>query len=134
MRWMAAAVLGTVSSSGWAQQIAVSPASAETIGTIVGHVYLADTGGPARLAQVALQPVQVPSDDAKKGETHQRSSFQVYRTGLDGGYRIAHVKPGSYYVVVRCLGTCRHLRCSPISNCHIRPRKISRRWMRICRW
>ena len=104
MRWMAAAVLGTVSSSGWAQQIAVSPASAETIGTIVGHVYLADTGGPARLAQVALQPVQVPSDDAKKGETHQRSSFQVYRTGLDGGYRIAHVKPGSYYVVVKMPG------------------------------
>ncbi len=104
MRWMAAAILGVACSGGLAQQAAMPAATAETTGTIVGHVYLADTGGPARLAQVALQPVQVPSDDAKKGDARQLGSFQVYRTGLDGGYRIAHVKPGAYYVVVKMPG------------------------------
>ncbi len=103
MRWMAAAVLGAACSGGLAQQVA-TPATPETTGTIVGHVYLADTGGPARLAEVALQPVQVPSDDAKKGDSRQLGSFEVYRTGLDGGYRIAHVRPGSYYVVVKMPG------------------------------
>ncbi len=103
MRWIAAAVLGVVCSGGLAQ-VAMPPATPETTGTIVGHVYLADTGGPARLAQVALQPVQVPGDDAKKSDTRQMGLFQVYRTGLDGGYRIPHVKPGSYYVVVKMPG------------------------------
>jgi hypothetical protein len=104
MRWMAAAVLGVVCSGGLAQQVAMPPATPETTGTIVGHVYLADTGGPARLAQVALQSAQVPSDDAKKSDTHQTGSFQIYRTALDGGYRITHVRPGSYYVVVKMPG------------------------------
>ena len=104
MRWMAAAVLGFVCLGGMAQQAAMPAATAETTGTIVGHVYLADTGGPARLAQIALQPVQVPSDEAKKGDTRQLGSFQVYRTGLDGGYRITHVRPGAYYVVVKMPG------------------------------
>ena len=101
MRWIAAVVMSVVCAGGWAQQAALP---AETTGTIVGHVYLADTGGPARLAQIALQPVQVPSDDAKKGDTRQLGSFQVYRAGLDGGYRIAHVRPGAYYVVVKMPG------------------------------
>ena len=101
MQWMAAAVLGVVCSAGLAQQVAMPPATPEITGTIVGHVYLADTGGPARLAQVALQPVAVKSDERPYAETRNDPPFRLYRTGLDGSYRMLHVKPGSYYVVVK---------------------------------
>jgi hypothetical protein len=67
-------------------------------------VYLADTGGPARLAQVALQPVAVKSDDRPFSERQKDPVFTLYPTGLDGSYRIPRVAPGTYYVVVKQLG------------------------------
>ena len=76
----------------------------EANGTVVGHVYLSDTAGPARLAEVGLQPVAVKSDDRPWAERNNEPPFRLYRTGLDGGYRIQHVKPGTYYVVVKEAG------------------------------
>jgi len=93
---MGVAVLGCVGSVALAQQV-----TPEATGTVVGHVYLADTGGPARLAQVALQPVAVKSDERPYVEKRNDPAFRFYRTGLDGSYRMLHVKPGAYYVVVK---------------------------------
>jgi hypothetical protein len=70
-------------------------------GTVIGHVYLADTGGPARLAEVALQPVEVMSRDRSYEERRKDGGFRLYVTGLDGAYRMNHVRPGMYYVVVK---------------------------------
>jgi hypothetical protein len=86
-------------SVGWAQQM--SQGTPETSGAVVGHVYLSDTGGPARLAEVALQQVAVKSDDLPYEQRQHVELFRVYRTGVDGSYRILHVKPGTYYVVVK---------------------------------
>ena len=94
MRWIAIAVLGWVGSVAMAQQ-----AAPEASGTVMGHVYLADTGGPARLAQVGLLPIEVKSDD--RPDRWKDPPYRMYRTGLDGGYEVQQVKPGSYYVVVK---------------------------------
>lgn len=97
MRWMGVAVLGCVGSIAVAQQaVATAP---ETTGTVVGHLFLVDGGGPARLAEVGLLPIEVKSDD--RPDTWKDPPFRMYRTGLDGGYQISRVKPGSYYVVVK---------------------------------
>jgi hypothetical protein len=101
MRWIAASVVGFLGAVALGQQAATPAAAPETTGTVVGHVYLADTGGPARLAKVALQPVEVKSDDRPEAERRNEHAFQIYRVGLDGSYRILHVKPGVYYVVVK---------------------------------
>jgi hypothetical protein len=73
MRWIAVAVLGWVGSVATAQQA----------------------------AQVALQPVAVKSDERPDAEKYKDPPLRLYRTGLDGGYRMLHVRPGSYYVVVK---------------------------------
>jgi hypothetical protein len=103
MRWLALCVLGgvipLVSQQAGSQQAVV--AVPDTTGTVTGHVYLNDAGGPARLAQVALQPVEVKSDDRPWQERDKDAPFRLYRTGLDGGFRIEHVRPGSYYLVVK---------------------------------
>jgi hypothetical protein len=98
MRWLALCWLGGVVPMA-AQQAVVAPP--ESTGTVTGHVYLSDGGGPARLAEVALQPMEVKSDDRPWQERDKDAPFRLYRTGLDGGFRIEHVKPGSYYVVVK---------------------------------
>lgn len=95
MRWIAVAAL-------WVGTVAMAQQAApEASGTVVGHVYLSDTGGPARLAQVALQPVAVKSDERPDAQKYKDPPLRLYRTGLDGGYRMLHVRPGSYYVVVK---------------------------------
>lgn len=98
MRWRALCLLGGVVPV-MAQQAVVS--APESTGTVTGHVYLADTSGPARLAEVALQPVAVKSDDRPASERRNDGGFKLYRTGMDGAYRILHVRPGTYYVVVK---------------------------------
>jgi hypothetical protein len=96
---VAGAVAATAQSS--TTKLATDPAN---FGTVIGHVYLPGNNLPARFANVALQPVDMKplqrndsSDDAKMPVT-------VVQTGLDGGYRLEHVTPGSYYVVVSLPG------------------------------
>jgi hypothetical protein len=100
MRWSVVAVLMCAGQATLAQRVGPLAGPADE-GTVVGHVYLADTGGPARLATVALQPVEVKSDDRPYEERRKDGGFRLYRTGMDGGYRIPHVRPGTYYVVVK---------------------------------
>jgi len=93
--WLALCLLG------WDMPVVAQQAAPESTGTVTGHVYLSDAGGPARLAQVALQPVEVKSNDRPWEEREKDAPFKLYETGLDGGFRIEHVRPGSYYLVVK---------------------------------
>lgn len=75
-------------------------------GTVTGHVYCADTNAPARMAQVQLETVKTAE---QRSATHPRFSGDmpaggVAQTGLDGGFTLANVPPGSYYVVATKAG------------------------------
>ena len=80
------------------------PAAVDTqppanFGTVTGHVYFAGSNAPARLVNIALQPIQVEPEAFHAG--HQPIlGFTVYQTALDGSYTIPHVQPGTYFVVV----------------------------------
>jgi hypothetical protein len=75
---------------------AVAPPPAT--GTITGHVFLRDIQRPARMAYVALLPVD---PGVKAGDANASASTQA---GLDGSYAIPNVPPGDYYVVAEMLG------------------------------
>lgn len=87
---------------------AQSPASvkaepATNFGTVTGHVYFQGSNAPARLVDVALQPIQIMMTAPYTGK-RPLLNMSVYQTGLDGGYAIQHVPPGMYYVVVTVPG------------------------------
>lgn len=71
-----------------------------SFGTVTGHVYFAGSNAPARLVNIALQPIQVKLEDAFQPGKRPALGFTIYQTGLDGSYTIPHVAPGTYYVVV----------------------------------
>jgi hypothetical protein len=70
--------------------------------TVTGHVYLADTNTPARLATVMLEPVSALDRDPAP-HPRQDGSANIYtsavQTLLDGSFTIPKVAPGTYYVV-----------------------------------
>jgi hypothetical protein len=85
-------------------QAASPPADPASYGSVVGHVSLPESNLPARFANVALQPVSMlPMQASGKGD-EAKMPVTVVQTGLDGGYRLEHVSPGSYYVVVKLPG------------------------------
>jgi hypothetical protein len=71
--------------------------------TVTGHVFLADTNTPARLATVMLEPAGAldsdpdphPKEDSSAGWVHT----SAVQTLLDGSFTIPKVAPGAYYVV-----------------------------------
>ena len=71
--------------------------------TVTGHVYLADTNTPARLATVMLEPAQALDNDPDPHPPKDRTASLVYtsavQTLLDGSFTIPKVAPGAYYVV-----------------------------------
>jgi hypothetical protein len=71
--------------------------------TVTGHVYLADTNTPARLATVMLEPARVLDNDPDPHPPKDRNAEMVYtsavQTLLDGSFTIPKVAPGAYYVV-----------------------------------
>ncbi len=71
--------------------------------TVTGHVYLADTNTPARLATVMLEPARALDNDPDPHPPKDRNAEMVYtsavQTLLDGSFTIPKVAPGSYYVV-----------------------------------
>jgi hypothetical protein len=66
-----------------------------TKGAVSGIVLCADTGKPARFATVTLVPI--PKKNAKVEDTAPPSEEDSGQTGLDGGFRLEAVEPGSYY-------------------------------------
>jgi len=88
--------------------IAQSPApSPETLGVVTGHITCNDTQRPARLAEVRLISVRTPSTDVFGYHAPTVGSgvvgLAVY-TDLTGGYTIADVEPGQYYLRVDLTG------------------------------
>lgn len=71
--------------------------------TVTGHVYLADTNAPARLATVMLEPARALDNDPGPHPPKDRTAQMVYtsavQTLLDGSFIISKVAPGTYYVV-----------------------------------
>lgn len=74
----------------------------ESLGTVVGHVYCADTNAPARLARVMLEPVREVDEfqPPKAGQPRQHgSTVSFIETNLDGSFAMQKMKPGTYYVI-----------------------------------
>ena len=67
--------------------------------TVSGHVYCADTNAPARLAKVMLQPVDVIDSMTADANKRMSTHGEAVETLLDGSFSIAHVAPGTYYVL-----------------------------------
>ncbi|MGI4827406.1 MAG: carboxypeptidase regulatory-like domain-containing protein [Janthinobacterium lividum] len=76
----------------------VEPAT--NFGSVSGHVYFQDSSAPARLVDVALQPIQVSVPEPYQAGKRPHLNISVYQTGLDGSYLIPRVPQGMYYVVV----------------------------------
>ncbi|UWZ85982.1 MSCRAMM family protein [Occallatibacter riparius] len=84
--------------------------------TVSGHVYCADTNSPARKASVILQPAD-QIDAIRPGEDqHISSRGEMAQTLLDGSFTIAHVEPGTYYVIATQQGYV-----SPLTSVYVPP-------------
>jgi hypothetical protein len=67
-------------------------------GAVTGHVYLADTNGPARLATVVLEDA-TPLDSSSRPSSGSASiHMSTVKTLPDGSFAFAQVAPGTYYV------------------------------------
>ncbi len=94
------ATFGLLSPLAALQTIAEAPT-----GSVVGHVYCADTSGPARFANVVLEPesviresgVDLPRPDTAK--TDLGDTTTAISAALDGSFRFEGVKPGRYYLI-----------------------------------
>ena len=75
-----------------------------SFGTVSGHVYLGGSNTPARLVNVALQPIQVQLPERPQSSMQEKLSFVLHQTNLDGEYVIPRVRPGTYYVIVNVPG------------------------------
>ena len=66
-----------------------------TKGTVTGIVLCADTGKPARFANVTLSAA--PDENTKRGEGEALPDTEETVTGLDGRFTMEAVPPGQYY-------------------------------------
>ena len=85
----------------WAQQAAGKPAAT---GTISGHVFYADTNGPARLAQVLLEPADAVDGFTAGAGKSVSAHFSGVQTLPDGSFTAPHVTPGTYNVYASAPG------------------------------
>lgn len=77
---------------------------ATSFGTVTGHITIAGSNVPARLASFGLQPVEIKPPEASVSGKRPSTILSVYQTGLDGSYSLSHVVPGKYYLVVTQAG------------------------------
>ncbi len=85
-----------VSAPMWAQSGA--PAKTAPAGTIAGHVFYADTNGPARLAQVLVELAEAIDGFTPGANKSVSAHFTGVQTMPDGSFTVPHVAPGTYYV------------------------------------
>ena len=76
------------------------------LGTVTGHITCADTQRPARNAQVSLIATKTPIGYDAEHEVpfSQQGGEGPVHTDLTGGYIIADVPPGQYYLSVELAG------------------------------
>jgi hypothetical protein len=81
----------------------VAPTGAPS-GVVMGHIYCADTGAPARMASVMLEL----ASDVENSQPGARETKPIHmasvRTSLDGSFSMQHVAPGNYLVIVTLPG------------------------------
>jgi hypothetical protein len=73
----------------------ISGKQINTFGSIIGHVYCADTNAPARMAKVLLLP---KANSTTKNKSEGSASLPGAGTDFDGAFRIDNVPAGEYYV------------------------------------
>ena len=71
----------------------------EDLGTVTGHITCADTQLPARNAEVTLVALKTSDDDEHKAFTQPN-----IHTDLTGGYTLANIPPGRYYLRAELAG------------------------------
>jgi hypothetical protein len=104
-----AVVSSSVAQATQTQKADTARPGAELAGKVVGHVYCADTNGPARLAQVTLEPVAEVDEYQPHRHGHttpqvSEPSFNSVTTGFDGSFTIERVPAGTYYVIADLAG------------------------------
>jgi len=75
--------------------------------TLSGHVYLSDTKGPARRANVYLEPAAALQVDTPNVHDQGQAGGAVtigVQTRFDGSFSFSHVPAGDYYVMASCPG------------------------------
>jgi hypothetical protein len=96
-----------LSASGWGQPPQQTVES-QGFGSVVGHVYCADTNAPARFARVTLEPVEdfkrVDLDAKPSSAPIHVPSTTMMETRTDGSFAIEYVTPGTYYILVELSG------------------------------
>jgi hypothetical protein len=75
-----------------------TPPKAVPTGVVTGHVYCADTNGPARLANVVLEPADAIDGYASSESKGVSAHMSGVQTLPDGSFSVQHVTPGTYYV------------------------------------
>jgi hypothetical protein len=99
MRFRPLSILVAISLVATAQQSEKKRATT----TVTGHVYLADTNTPARLATVMLEPARALDNDPDPHPPKDHAAEMIYtsavQTLLDGSFTIPKVAPGNYYVI-----------------------------------
>lgn len=101
---MRSAGLGLLILACCAASICAQQSARSTGTTVTGHVYLADTNGPARMATVMLQPAEMVDATRTAKKLSRAVTSQAVQTLLDGSFIIANVQPGTYYVIATAPG------------------------------
>jgi hypothetical protein len=100
-------LIAALSATGWAQP-PQQTAGSQGFGSIVGHVYCADTNAPARFARVTIEPVEdfkrVDLDAKPLAVPGRIPSTTLMETKPDGSFAIENVIPGTYYILVELAG------------------------------
>lgn len=110
LRYMAALLLATF--SGAIAATAQDAQVAATTGSVLGHVYCADTQKPARFAQVRLIPIPHNTPASPRAALSERfaGGSGMSATDVDGSFAMTNVQPGDYYVDVTSPGYMQPLR------------------------
>ncbi len=81
-----------------------STAKSVPTGTVTGHVFYADTNGPARLATVLLEAATTIDGYQPGAGDKATAHISSVNTLPDGSFIVPHVAPGVYYVFASALG------------------------------
>jgi len=100
-------LIATLSATGWTQPLQQTVES-QGFGSVVGHVYCADTNAPARFARVTIELAEdfkrVDLDAKPLATPGHIPSSTMMETRPDGSFAIEYVIPGTYYILVELAG------------------------------
>jgi hypothetical protein len=104
----------------------------EDLGTVTGHIMCADTQRPARNAQVSLIAIKAPAGSGPRHEIPftQPGGQGPVHTDFTGGYTIAGVPPGQYYLNVELPGYAAPISQFTIEELHAPTPEIQQRIQR----